>query len=91
MNVTFSNKWRQVASLLGLACENQDTVKEMYREYIGMVKLYYEDAKRMQGKPDVEVNDGSDHAEIIGPQVDAEVVQKYKICKMKLQERGAGL
>ncbi|PWA45498.1 hypothetical protein CTI12_AA517300 [Artemisia annua] len=43
----------------------------MYREYIGMVKVYYEEAKRMQGKPVVEEGNGRGAADIHGPQVDA--------------------
>ncbi|GJW06887.1 ARID DNA-binding domain-containing protein [Tanacetum coccineum] len=36
MNVTFNDKWYQVAKLLGLAYEHHETVKEVYKEYIGM-------------------------------------------------------
>ncbi|GJU90789.1 ARID DNA-binding domain-containing protein [Tanacetum coccineum] len=46
MNVTFNDKWYQVANILGLANEHHETVKEVYKEYIGMVKVYYEEAKR---------------------------------------------
>nr|GFC30874.1 Toll/interleukin-1 receptor (TIR) domain-containing protein [Tanacetum cinerariifolium] len=44
--------------LLGLAYEHHETVKEVYKEYIGMVKVYYEEAKRTRhGEPrDVAVN-----------------------------------
>ncbi|GJW06886.1 ARID DNA-binding domain-containing protein [Tanacetum coccineum] len=58
MNVTFNDKWYQVASFLGLAYEHHETVKEVYKEYIGMVKIYYEEAKRSRhGEPgDVAVN-----------------------------------
>ncbi|GJW42556.1 ARID DNA-binding domain-containing protein [Tanacetum coccineum] len=58
MNVTFNDKWYQVAKFLGLAYEHHETVKEVYKEYIGMVKIYYEEAKRSRhGEPgDVAVN-----------------------------------
>ncbi|GKC09290.1 ARID DNA-binding domain-containing protein, partial [Tanacetum coccineum] len=58
MNVTFNDKWYQVAKILGLAYEHHETVKEVYKEYIGMVKVYYEEAKRSrQEEPrDVAVN-----------------------------------
>nr|GEX66236.1 bulb-type lectin domain-containing protein [Tanacetum cinerariifolium] len=58
MNVTFNDKWYQVAKILGLAYEHHETVKEVYKEYIGMVKVYYEEAKRSRhGEPrDVAVN-----------------------------------
>nr|GEX63037.1 ARID DNA-binding domain-containing protein [Tanacetum cinerariifolium] len=45
MNVSFNNKWNEIAKLLGLAQENQEAVKECYKEFIGMVKIYYEEAK----------------------------------------------
>ncbi|GJW72335.1 bulb-type lectin domain-containing protein [Tanacetum coccineum] len=45
MNVSLDNKWNEIAKLLGLAQENQEAVKECYKEYIGMVKIYYEEAK----------------------------------------------
>ncbi|GJY78213.1 hypothetical protein Tco_0484014 [Tanacetum coccineum] len=35
----------EIAKLLGLAQENQEAVKECYKEYIGMVKVYYEEAQ----------------------------------------------
>nr|GEW07011.1 hypothetical protein [Tanacetum cinerariifolium] len=58
MNVTFNDKWYQVAKIMGLAYEHHETVKEVYKEYIGMVKVYYEEAKRSRhGEPrDVAVN-----------------------------------
>nr|GFC66754.1 bulb-type lectin domain-containing protein [Tanacetum cinerariifolium] len=58
MNVTFNDKWYQVAKILGLAYKHHETVKEVYKEYIGMVKVYYEEAKRSRhGEPrDVAVN-----------------------------------
>nr|GEY81310.1 bulb-type lectin domain-containing protein [Tanacetum cinerariifolium] len=46
MNVSFNNKWKKIAKLLGLAPEYQEAVKECYKEFIGMVKIYYEEAKR---------------------------------------------
>ena len=46
MNVTLNNQWYQVARLLGLADEKQEELKECYKEYIGLVKIYYEDALR---------------------------------------------
>nr|GFA00972.1 RNA-directed DNA polymerase, eukaryota [Tanacetum cinerariifolium] len=46
MNVSFNNKWNEIAKLLGLAPEYQEAVKECYKEFIGMVKIYYEEAKR---------------------------------------------
>ena len=56
MNVTFNNKWNKVAQLLGLAQEDEEAVKECYKEYIGMVKICYEEAQRSkQGKPKEEV------------------------------------
>nr|GFB02077.1 ARID DNA-binding domain-containing protein [Tanacetum cinerariifolium] len=46
MSVSVNNKWNEIAKLLGLAQENQEAVKECYKEYIGMVKVYYEEAQR---------------------------------------------
>ena len=69
MDVTFNKKWNQVAMLLGLAHENHETVREVYKEYIGMIKVYYEEAKRMQGKPEDVARDGRSTA---GPRVDAQ-------------------
>ncbi|GJS42729.1 hypothetical protein Tco_0567772 [Tanacetum coccineum] len=37
----------KIAKLLGLAQENQEAVKECYKEYIGMVKVYYEEAQKI--------------------------------------------
>ena len=51
--------------------EDKDAVKECYKEYIALVKIYYEEAKRVQGKP--VVADGRGAADIHGPQVDAQV------------------
>ncbi|GJY69124.1 hypothetical protein Tco_0472106 [Tanacetum coccineum] len=45
-------KQRNKRKLLGLAQENQEAVKECYKEYIGMVKVYYEEAQRSKhGRP----------------------------------------
>nr|GEV22817.1 bulb-type lectin domain-containing protein [Tanacetum cinerariifolium] len=45
-----------IAKLLGLAPEYQEAVKECYKEFIGMVKIYYEEAKRSkQERPGKEV------------------------------------
>nr|GEY49789.1 ARID DNA-binding domain-containing protein [Tanacetum cinerariifolium] len=56
MNVSFTNKWNEIAKLLGLAQEYQEAVKECYKEFIGMVKIYYEEAKRSkQERPGKEV------------------------------------
>nr|GFA40237.1 ARID DNA-binding domain-containing protein [Tanacetum cinerariifolium] len=56
MNVSFNNKWNEIAKLLGLASEYQEAVKECYKEFIGMVKIYYEEAKRSkQERPGKEV------------------------------------
>ncbi|GKE79318.1 hypothetical protein Tco_1545438 [Tanacetum coccineum] len=42
--------------MLGLAQEDQEAVKECYKEYIGMVKIYYEEAQRSkQGRPGEDV------------------------------------
>lgn len=38
-----------------------------------MVKIYYEEAKRVQGKPDDVAGNGRGTADIHGPQVDAQV------------------
>ena len=40
MDVTLNNKWNKVAQLLGLTQEDEEAVKECYKEYIGMVKIY---------------------------------------------------
>nr|GEX84487.1 bulb-type lectin domain-containing protein [Tanacetum cinerariifolium] len=58
MNVTFNDKWYQVAKFLGLTYEHHEIVNEVYKEYIGMVKVYNEEAKRSRhGEPrDVAVN-----------------------------------
>nr|GEZ34199.1 ARID DNA-binding domain-containing protein [Tanacetum cinerariifolium] len=58
MNATFNDNWYQVAKILGLAYEHHETVKEVYKEYIGMVKVYYEEANRSKhGEPtDVAMN-----------------------------------
>ena len=72
MHITLNNKWNLVAQLLGLACEEQEAVKECYKEYIGIVKIYYEDALRAkQGKADVE-GYGRGTADI-DPQPDADL------------------
>ncbi|GJZ46605.1 ARID DNA-binding domain-containing protein [Tanacetum coccineum] len=56
MNVTFNNKWNKVAKLLGLTQDDEQAVKECYKEYIGMVKIYYEEAQRSkQEEPGIEV------------------------------------
>nr|GEW99464.1 bulb-type lectin domain-containing protein [Tanacetum cinerariifolium] len=56
INVSFNNKWNEIAKLLGLAQEYQEAVKECYKEFIGMVKIYYEEAKRSkQERPGKEV------------------------------------
>ncbi|GJU11762.1 ribonuclease H-like domain-containing protein [Tanacetum coccineum] len=48
----FNNKWNKVAHLLGSTQEDYEAVKECYKEYIGMVKIYYEGAQRSkQGRP----------------------------------------
>nr|GEY23191.1 ARID DNA-binding domain-containing protein [Tanacetum cinerariifolium] len=36
MSVSLNNKWNEIAKLLGLAQDNQEAVKECYKEYIGM-------------------------------------------------------
>nr|GEW52610.1 ARID DNA-binding domain-containing protein [Tanacetum cinerariifolium] len=46
MNVEFNNQWSEIARLLGLTQEDRAAIKECYKEYIGMVKVYYEKAKR---------------------------------------------
>ncbi|GJX68155.1 hypothetical protein Tco_0303882 [Tanacetum coccineum] len=52
----FNNKWNKVAHLLGSAQGDQEAVKECYKEYIGMVKIYYEGAQRSkQGRPGEDV------------------------------------
>ncbi|GKE11179.1 ARID DNA-binding domain-containing protein [Tanacetum coccineum] len=52
MSVSLNNKWNEIAKLLGLAQKNQEAVKECYNEYIGMVKVYYEEAQRSKhGRP----------------------------------------
>nr|GEY89565.1 hypothetical protein [Tanacetum cinerariifolium] len=50
--VGFSRK----AKFLGLTQENQEAVKECYKEYIGMVKVHYEEAQRSKhGRPEENV------------------------------------
>ena len=72
MNITLNNQWYQVARLLGLADEEQETVKECYKEYIGMVKIYYEDAIRANlGK--VESDENGRVAAYIRPQPDSDL------------------
>ncbi|GKC82416.1 EH domain-containing protein 1, partial [Tanacetum coccineum] len=52
----FNNKWNKVAHLSGPAQGDQEAVKECYKEYIGMVKIYYEGAQRSkQGRPGEDV------------------------------------
>nr|GEW58398.1 bulb-type lectin domain-containing protein [Tanacetum cinerariifolium] len=52
MNVEFNNHWSDVANMLGLTLEDKEAIKECYKEFIGMVKVYYEEAKRLkQGRP----------------------------------------
>ncbi|GKD83568.1 ARID DNA-binding domain-containing protein [Tanacetum coccineum] len=54
MIVSLDKKWGKVAKLFGLGQEHQDEVKELYKEYIGMAKVYYEEAKRSKhGKPGI--------------------------------------
>nr|GEW37471.1 ARID DNA-binding domain-containing protein [Tanacetum cinerariifolium] len=68
MNVSFNNKWNEIAKLLGVTQENQYVIKECYKEYIGMAKIYYEEAKRTkQEKPRDVVGKGSGTARIKGP------------------------
>nr|GFA33271.1 bulb-type lectin domain-containing protein [Tanacetum cinerariifolium] len=56
MNISFNNKWNEIAKLLRLAQEYQEAFKECYKEFIGMVKIYYEEAKRSkQERPRKEV------------------------------------
>ncbi|GJZ85924.1 ARID DNA-binding domain-containing protein [Tanacetum coccineum] len=56
MNIEFNNKWSDIAILLGLTREDRDAIKEYYKEYIGMVKVYYEEAKRSrQVRPEIVV------------------------------------
>nr|GEX21271.1 ARID DNA-binding domain-containing protein [Tanacetum cinerariifolium] len=75
MNVSFNNKWNEIAKLLGVTQENQDAIKECYKEYIGMAKIYYEEAKRTkQEKPGDVVGKGSGTAGIKGPQAVADVI-----------------
>ena len=51
LNVTFGNKWKRVALLLRLTQKDEEAVKDCYKEYIGMVKVYYKEAERsLQGK-----------------------------------------
>ncbi|GJU19028.1 bulb-type lectin domain-containing protein [Tanacetum coccineum] len=57
MNVSLDNKWNEIAKLLGLAQENQEAVKECYKEYIGMAKRYYEGAKRSKQEKPEDVDD----------------------------------
>nr|GFB15525.1 bulb-type lectin domain-containing protein [Tanacetum cinerariifolium] len=47
-----------VAKILGLAYEHHETVEEVYKEYIGMGKVYYKEANRSRhGEPrDIAVN-----------------------------------
>ncbi|GJY23068.1 ARID DNA-binding domain-containing protein [Tanacetum coccineum] len=46
----------KVAKLLGLTQDDEQAVKECYKEYIGMVKIYYEEAQRSkQEEPGIEV------------------------------------
>ncbi|GJZ46974.1 ARID DNA-binding domain-containing protein [Tanacetum coccineum] len=74
MNVTFNDKWYQVANILGLANEHHETVKEVYKEYIGMVKVYYEEAKRSRhGEPRDVAESCRGTAEKERPQVDAKI------------------
>lgn len=72
MNVIFNGNWHQVAKILGLAYEHHEAAKEVYKEYISMIKVYYEEAKRVQGGPDDVAGNGRDAAGIQGPQVDAQ-------------------
>ncbi|GJW10969.1 ARID DNA-binding domain-containing protein [Tanacetum coccineum] len=75
MDITLNNKWNKVAHLLGLAQEDQEAVKECYKEYIGMVKIYYEEAQRSkQGRPGEDVvGNSSGTAWIKEPQVFAKM------------------
>ncbi|GKC38266.1 ARID DNA-binding domain-containing protein [Tanacetum coccineum] len=74
MNVTFNDKWYQVANILGLANEHHETVKEVYKEYIGMVKVYYEEAKRSRhGEPRDVAENCRGTAERERPQVSAKM------------------
>ncbi|GJU14649.1 ARID DNA-binding domain-containing protein [Tanacetum coccineum] len=74
MNVTFNDKWYQVANILGLANEHHETVKEVYKEYIGMVKVYYEEAKRLRhGEPREVAENYRGTAKKERPQVDAKI------------------
>ena len=75
MNVTFNNKWDMIAKILGLTSEERDSVKECYKEYISLVKIYYEEALRTkQGKAESD-EDGKDVADT-KPQPDAEDMEE---------------
>nr|GEZ06912.1 bulb-type lectin domain-containing protein [Tanacetum cinerariifolium] len=75
MNVSFNNKWNEIAKLLGMTQENQDAIKECYKEYIGMAKIYYEEVKRTkQEKPGDVVGKGSGTAGLKRPQAVADVI-----------------
>lgn len=52
MNVSFNDLWGDIALPLGLTREDGHSVKECYREYIALVKVYYEEARRVgHGEP----------------------------------------
>ena len=53
MNVSLNNNWHQMAKILGLAYDENEAVKGLYQEYIGMIKVYFEEAKRMENEPKV--------------------------------------
>nr|GEU30293.1 bulb-type lectin domain-containing protein [Tanacetum cinerariifolium] len=56
MNGTLCAMKDMMSKLLGLAQENQEAVKECYKEYIGMVKVYYEEAQiSKHGRPEENV------------------------------------
>nr|GFD11232.1 bulb-type lectin domain-containing protein [Tanacetum cinerariifolium] len=98
MNVSFNNKWNEIAKLLGLAQENQEVVKECYKEFIGMVKIYYEEAKRSKqersGKEVVGKDRGTVrlkepqafagmNAEIVDPTVECSLIKGMEDLKME--------
>nr|GFC02249.1 hypothetical protein [Tanacetum cinerariifolium] len=68
--------------------ENQDAIKECYKEYIGMEKIYYEEAKRTkQEKPGDVVGKGSGTTGIKGPQAVVDVIAEIGDSLDGTQER----
>nr|GEV03302.1 bulb-type lectin domain-containing protein [Tanacetum cinerariifolium] len=59
--VTLGDKWKTVAGLQGLTEDDEEAMRDCYKRFIDMVKVYYETAERpwYEKKPGNEVGESS--------------------------------